>query len=225
MSLLSVSDHFLQVAAAAGVASYKHLAMEVTFELPDSPGIVSSYAWSTYDRLDIGLEPIILIRAALENPELAPLLLKDLEQGSHDVIPGQLAHIRDKIEQIFHGVDNGDAASQQALEQMKRKTETELDRRLNFANLDFSCKLDFTQGNDQKNIALMKADARTRYLGKVMGLVTHWQNSVEGRLHCIHLSTASIPNQEELNAAMQSCSPRGSILQNVEYRGNKVQLN
>jgi uncharacterized protein Usg len=196
-----LTEEFVELAHATLAASHKLVSVQATFHMPDNPHILQVFEMQMYDRLKTGVDDLMLIRAALDNPQHAQAMLRHLNKvGLKDIAPEQLGFIEQKVAKAFKGQDKDDNAAQNAVDRLKERTETALATRLRFAvNTDFNVRLNFKNAAaDRMNLEFAP---ETRYFERLKPFLQHWIDKMEGPLHTVDLEVRPLVSTQELAEA------------------------
>lgn len=223
MSDISLASDFHALAMAADAASYKHLHVDILFHMPDQPGLLQRFSLQMHDKLDLAVEQIIIIRAALENPNLATHLLGYVSaHRAEELLPGQIEHITKKVQASHAGQDDEDAAMPEEIEKLKDRTTQALLDRISFSrDTNLSFKAVFEGATDQENIANIEMAPETRYLMRLRSLLETWCLELDGPLHSVNVYARDIGMSHELEEAVSAVadsSAKSGRIQVVERR-------
>jgi uncharacterized protein Usg len=196
-----LTEEFMELAQATLAASHKLVSLQATFHMPDNPHILQVFEMQMYDRLKTGVDDIMLIRAALDNPQHAQAMMRHLDKvGLKDVAPEQMRFIEQKVAEGFKGRKNEDAAALEAIDRLKERTEKALATRLRFAvNTEFNVRLNFKNAAaDRLNLDFAP---ETRYFERLKPFLQHWIDKMDGPLHTVDLDVRPIGSYDELKEA------------------------
>lgn len=73
-AFLSLSPEFQRKATAAYSLSYREVGLDVIYQKPDAVDMVQESAFVMSDQIEAGLDSLVIVRAALENPDLRSAL-------------------------------------------------------------------------------------------------------------------------------------------------------
>lgn len=101
-AFLSLSPKFQAEATKAAALSYRRVFIKAFYQKPDSADFIEEFSHEVPDKIEAGLDAIILIRAGMENPELIRSLMPYLsELNKQHILPGQLPYLIKKMEEKY----------------------------------------------------------------------------------------------------------------------------
>ena len=217
-----LSDEFVQRVKAVDALAHRAMQVQILFHMPDNPHVLQLFEWHMYDRLNIGLEQLCLIRAALENPNLAPFLIRymngDSPLGSTPE-QTQRAHLIEKLVQLTGSEGDGVSTGIESL--LMDRTDEALEARFNFVTREqLSFGLNFEGQSDAQSLANLMFSPETAYFKRLGRLLRHWIKELgEAPLHSVQVVTRRIPNKEELAEAARHTSDNQLVVRGSESHG------
>ncbi len=207
----TLSSDFQSLAVATDAASYKMVIADVFYHMPDHPHLVREFTVQMYDKLDLNIEDLIIIQAAMENPDLASHLLKYLShQRAVDLSQEQIHHLHKKNNAKYAGSDDADAASETMVQDIKDKVAKALVRRFEFASELGSYKrphtfqANFSGMTTAASMANIDMHPDTRVLKKLRAFLKHWARDLDGPLHTATVAVSDLTSAEEIKEAARS---------------------
>lgn len=171
-----LSRVFQDKAAEAEALSYRRVALTIVHHAPGHPQILQETAQRHYDRLEIGLHDLVILRAALEYPQMAFNLIAFLNPlPSAQPVPGSLNAIKEKVREQFNLQAKPGLLSSAESRKLLRRTESELDRRLDFLrNFPAELVFSFAGHSDHDNVARLTTAENFRYLPLTRRFLRDW---------------------------------------------------
>lgn len=175
-SAFELSRDFQDKAEAADALSYRRVRMDITHHVPGFPHLVEKSTRQIYDRVDTGLYDLVILRAALENPQLAVYLIPYLSAGRcEQPVPGNLDVIKGRVMRQFNLAALPKPMHAAELKNLIRRTDDEMDGRLQYLK-DFPAELafSFVGESDIGNIGRLEKSPDTRYLSRSKKMLMDW---------------------------------------------------
>lgn len=196
----NLSHDFASSVIAADRRAHKLVAADIYYHLPDTPHILQNYMFQAYDKVDVDLERLIIIRAALENPDLTPALIRHLNSGT-ELWEQQRA--RRTVQSLSEIYSADESIMESVIEKNLCRTDAALARRATFIKNFDSFKVNFEHGTDAQNLAQLVFSPETKYLGRLQSFLKFWTTHLNAKLHSVNVTITEIPTTSEIEEAAQ----------------------
>lgn len=170
-----LSRDFRDKAETADALSYRVVRMDITYHVPSFPHLLETRPHQIYDRLDIGLEDLVVTRAIIENPAMAGYLLPYLAmRPTPQPVKGDMEAIKFRTRDIFN-VMAGVQAREDERRYLIARTDAEMDLRLDYLkDVRESFTVDFGPAQAVDHLARLEAMPETKFLPGLKHYFSNW---------------------------------------------------
>lgn len=209
-TLWSLSPDFQKKASYAYAQSQREVRVTTLYQKPDSVDFVQELVQPLDDQIETGLMPLILIRVGLENPDLLSHFLPHISEINRgNVIPEQLLHVTDKIEERYK-TNPGATIDENTRKGLLRKTDRILDGIIaSISYFPSSFSIDFkaaarenghfvpTKSDNERKLAEANFSSPLGFLQRTKSYFSYWIQSIEAPLNHVRVdnwSLAQVPD-------------------------------
>ena len=171
-----LSRDFRERAELADKLSYRQLHLKITYHAPGFPHLLETRPHKIYDRVEIGLDDLVVARAIFENPVLAGWFLPYLgTQPAPQPGKGDLDGLKNQARRIFNILSAPTAARDSELKYLIERSDAEMDLRLDYLKeMTARFSVDFAGRADTDNIARLETLPETKFLPALKQYFANW---------------------------------------------------
>lgn len=214
-----LSRDFRERAEQADCLSYRKLDLKITYHVPGFPHLLETRPHKIYDRVEIGLDDLVMTRAILENPAMATFLLPYLgHQPSPQPGKGDLDDLKNQARRLFNLLSGPGSKRDGELKHLIERSDAEMDVRLDYLKeLKSQFAVEFFGRPDPDNIARLDALPETKFLPTLKQYFANWMyrpvanilkpdgedlpRQAQAPLNLAAVALVTLENQEELRKA------------------------
>lgn len=171
-----LSRDFRERAERADSLSYRQLHLKITYHVPGFPHLLETRSHKIYDRMDIGLDDLVVARDILENPEMATFFMPYLgSRPAPQPVQGNLNDLKNQLRRIFHLSAAAGSWNESELKHLIERSDAEMDKRLDYLkDVKSRFSVDFFGRPDTDNIARLDALPETKFLPVLKQYFANW---------------------------------------------------
>lgn len=199
-----LSRDFRERAEMAERMSYRRLNLNITYHAPGFPHLLETRPHRLYDRVEIGLDDLVITRVILENPALAAFFLPYLDpHPAPQPGKGDLDALKNQARRIFNIMASSAAARESELKYLIERSDVEMGLRLDYLkDMKEQFRVDFFGRGDTDNIVRLDALPETKFLPALKQYFANW----------MYRPVANILNPDDAEMPLQAQAPLNEVV-------------